>query len=164
MRYIIPFTNVPLGATGTFITLARAISTDLAGDRFKLMRISVGPSNGTPPDLDGNIQVKRILDTTAGAAGTPGSTISAANIPKKDTQSQDAPFSAGIDYTTAEPGTYQANPVHNMGMNAHGAYIKDWEADGDDPPKFHRNESCGVLGTSRGATFNVTGEIEIESF
>jgi len=163
MRYTIPFENVALGASGTYKTLANVISDDTAGHRFKLIRLAVGPSNATPPDLDGNFQVKRIADTTAGTTGTAGTSISAANIPKKDTQSIDALFSAGTGYS-AEPTAYETNPIHQFGVNAHGAYIKDWEADGEDPPKFHQNQSCGLLGTSRGAAFNVSGELEVELF
>lgn len=116
MRYTIPFENISTGAVAdTFKTLVSLIMpTAGATCRAAIVGIRLAGGDAAPTDLTLVARFRRVL--TGSGKGTAGTTITAANIPKKDNLSQDAPFTAGTNYS-AEP-TYEAKTLWEMAFNS----------------------------------------------
>ena len=162
MKFSLPFNDIPSGASAdTFKTMATLIVADTAGHRIRVTSISVGPSDDAPADRNVAIHLKRIADRSAGTAGTAGTSIAAASIPKKETASRDTIVTAGLNYSV-EPTTYETYPVFEMEINDRGGFIKEF---GDDGPVFERDQMCSLLAAPRAAAASrISGCIEFEEF
>lgn len=116
MRYTIPFENVSTGATAdVFRTIAALIMPTSGGTcRAAIEGLRLGCGDASPSDLTLVARIRRVL--TGSSKGSPGTTIAAANIPKKDNLSQDAPFTAGINYSGGEP-SYEAKTLWEFTFN-----------------------------------------------
>lgn len=165
MLYTVPFDDIASGTTDdTYRTIALIIVPDTDdGHRARIRRVVCGPSDNTPLDNNYGLDIRRIADQSAGSAGTPASTITGANMPKIDPGSQDAIFSAGIDYSGGEPGTYESNPVWQAGCNAHGRVNE--MLDDTEMPIGKRDQTLGLRICPRGTTANrVSGYMVVEVF
>lgn len=161
--WTIPFNNVSTGNNAdTADTMVSAIVPDTAGSRIRVRAISIGAATDSPTDVPFGVKLQRIADVSAGAAGTAGSSITAANIPKHDSLQADAPCSAGIAYT-AEPTTYETHALWQTEMNARDSLIKEWLP--DEAPVASRDQLMGLLVTPRTAVaLIVSGSMTVESF
>lgn len=122
MRYTIPFENLSTGAVAdTFKTMAALIMPTAGGTaRAAITGIRVACGDATPTDLTLVCRIRRVL--SGSGKGTAGASITAANMPKKDNLSQDAPFTAGTNYTV-EP-TYDAKTLWEFTMNTRSGCIE----------------------------------------
>lgn len=162
MFYSIPFNNVATGASaGTFKTMAAAIVPDTAGRRIRVRALNIGPADAAAADRNIAVRIERIADVSVGTAGT-STAISAANVPKKDTQSQDSIASGAVNYTV-EPTTYETNPLWADEFNDRGGIIKEWDQNG--APKALQDQLIAVRCAPRTANAsNVSGCLEIEVY
>ena len=161
--YKVPFKDVETGAVAdTYMTVCSIIVADTAGHRCRLRSLQVGPSAATPTDLNVDIVVGRIADVSAGAAGTPGDTVSAANTPKVDPGSVASLMTSGRDYSV-EPTAYETEYLWEVGVNSRGLFIKEWAA--IDAIVATQDMLLGILAAPRAATLvAITGSIEYEVF
>ena len=82
MIYSLTVENVSTSAVAdTFKTLLGLVAGGTAGDRGKLLALDVMPADDAPADL--NVAIK-IGVTNQDTAGTPGTSVTAANVPKAD--------------------------------------------------------------------------------
>jgi hypothetical protein len=158
--YKLVFDDQASGAVAdTFKTVAALIAADTAGYRCRIRSLQIGPADDTPSDA--NIAVRLNCTDNAGA-GTPGASISGANIPKTDPDSVDSVISGATGYTV-EPTTYATQPLWQMDMNVRGGFIKEWDI--ESAPVVARNTTLGLLIAPRAASAqNVSGTIEFEVF
>jgi hypothetical protein len=160
MRYVLPFSDLATGASAdTFKTLVALVLANTAGHRFRVRALSVGPSDDAPDDKNVAVRLAR-TDNTGAATG--GSAVTAANIPKKDSLSRDTVATA-VRGPTAEPTTYETEPVYQMDFNIRGGLLKEWSD--IDAPIVNRNQTLGLLAAPRAAAaVRLSGSIEIEEF
>ncbi len=166
MLYTVPFINIDTGADiDTFKTIASLIIPDTNnGHRLRLRKLLVVPSLATPTDKPVLLVIKRILDISAGAAGTADSSITAANMPKADTDSIISIASAGLDYS-AEPTAYETNEIFAGGFNDRGGLIERWDRDDPEAPMIGRDQLLGLLAAPRSASaIDLIGHMVFETF
>ena len=147
MRYGLTLDAGSTGAVAnTFKTMLALIAANTAGYRARLFRLEVGPGEA-PQDESFSLKLWRTNNATA---GTPGSTVTAANMPKFDSLSRDSIISGGLLYS-AEPTTFDNQPLLQQDFNFRGGFL--WET--DDPNKmfkFGLNQTLCVLAAPRVAT------------
>lgn len=164
MLYDIAFEDFATSATGdTYKTAVACHATNTLGHRYKLREVDVQAADDTPLDKNLAVQIKKVLDVSAGSAGTPGTTIAAADLSKRDTLQIDAPFGAGIEYPTTPPSSYKTEAIKQWEFNAHGGLIYGWSF--ADAPVCNRDELLGVLVAPRAAgAIQTSGGMTIETF
>jgi len=163
MRYSLPFDDLATSASAnTFKTMIAMISADVAGRRFRVRSLQLGFADDTPADTNLCIQMKRIADVSAGTAGTAGTTLSAANVPKKEPTVADTVVTCKRNYS-AEPTAYEAEALFETELNARGSIIKEWSE--VDAPVAGQDMHIGLLVAPRNAAARqVSGSIEFEQF
>ncbi len=166
MLYTVTFESIDTGALAdTFKTMLALLMPDTNdGHRARLRKLIVGASQVTPSDDSMLLQIKRILDVSVGSAGTAGTTIGAAAVPKVDPDSIDSFASAKIDYS-AEPTTYATEAIYAAPFNTRGGLIERWEPFDPEAPVFRRDQLLGLLIAPRAAAaVAITGSITFETF
>jgi len=160
MRYTLTFTDVPTGVVAdTFKTIAAIIAANTTGHRARIRSLQVGPADDAPADLQCAMRLERTNNATA---GTPGSSVTAANIAKKDTGALDCLMTGGRNYS-AEPTTFETEAQWQLDFNARGGFVKEWEA--DMAPKFGPNQTLCVRAAPRTTTaVRISGSIEFELY
>lgn len=106
--YTVPFAATLPSVVDTAKTLAAITVGAGPGDRARLVSVSAGFY--APTQLTGYVEYRIIRATSVTTAGTPGSSIPAASMPRGNQNHPDPPFSAGIDYSV-EPTVFEANPL-----------------------------------------------------
>ena len=120
------FNNISTGAVAdTYKTMAAVLTGDTAGYEIRLRAVIIGVSLDAPADLQVSMKVNRIADISAGGAGTPDSSIAAANLARPRSGSRDGVSTFGYDYS-AEPTTYETNPHYQIDFNLRGGHTKEW--------------------------------------
>ncbi|RME36530.1 MAG: hypothetical protein D6788_11370 [Planctomycetota bacterium] len=159
----VPFDDIATGTSdGVYKTIAAIINPDTAGARFLLREIDIYPNDDAPPDTQVRIAVKRILDVSAGTAGTAGTTIAGTAIPKLDPNSIDASQTAKLDYSV-EPTTYETNAVFQAAMNSRGGFQKPF--DDETAVRVLRDQHLGLLAAPNGSTqVRLSGSLLFELF
>ena len=161
-RYTLEFDDIATGAVAnTYKTLASLLVADTAGHRCRLRALTVGPADDSPPDVNIGLQLNRVSDISAGSAGT-STAVSGANMAKRDPGSLDSIVTGGIDHS-AEPTTYDTEPVWAGAINARGAIVKEWgEAEA---PIATQDMLLGLLVAPRtAAAVRCSGSLEFESY
>jgi len=145
----------------TYVTACNIIVPDTTdGHRIRLRKIWLGPASNSPADLNIGVRVMRVADISAGAAGTAGATVAAADMGKADPGAIDPFFTAGIEYS-AEPSTYETEALFQDGLNAHATLTEYWGP--DEAPIATRDMSLALLICPRGTTdTNWSGGMEVE--
>jgi len=137
------------------------IVPNTAGYRVRVRSVSVGPADTAPNDRNWSVALRRIASVSSGTAGTPGASITAANIPKKDTSGPDS-VATGATVYTVQPTTYEANPLWSDDCNDRGGIIKEWDQGG--APRAIHNQLIAICVTPRtanAAEINSTIEFEV---
>lgn len=165
MRYTVPFGKTGFSTAAvanTFKTAAAVIVPDAALVRARITGFHVATSDPTPVDASVMIQLARILDLSAGGAGTKAVTIAASSIPKNDPAGPDSTCSGGAEYSV-EPTAYESNPYKQIGMNGRGIV---WSLEeGEDPLIGTQDMLLGLLVAPRSTTVvKLTGYLEFEVF
>jgi hypothetical protein len=162
MRYYMTWNDIPSGAVAdTFRTIASIIVANTTGHRFRVRSLSIGPSDDAPADLNASVKLARTNNATA---GTPSSTVTAANMPKVDPGSIDSLMTGGRNYSGGEPTTYETEPLFTEDFNIRGGFIKEW-TDPDQMPKVTQNKTLGLLLAPRTAVaIRTSGTIEFEMY
>lgn len=155
MRYKLPFLE-SIGAGSTVKTLVGLTVPDVVGNRFRLRRISMGGAD-SPFDTSVRIRVQRILDLSAGSAGS-----ATAKTPSKVDPGSVASIVTGTVNYTAEPTTYEANEVWASGVNHRGTIISGW--DELDAPVFLQDQFCGIIVFTNGTVKQMIGCAEFDVF
>ena len=119
-----------------------------AGMRFRLRRLRLTPADNSPHDLHRGVRIMRIDDYAGGTAGTSVSTISAVDMPKKDTNGPIADQLADVDFSV-EPTVFSST-LFTDGINVRGGIPIWWEE--EEAFKFAFNQACGILLAPRGTT------------
>lgn len=159
MRYRLTFNDVALSSSAdTFRTLLGIIAANTAGYRGRLYAFAIGPSDDTPVDENACVRVNRTGNSTA---GTPASSPTPA---KTDPNSRASIMTAGRDYASGEPTTYETEPLINVDFNLRAGFA--WkEADPDKMIKFGPNQTLGLLAAPRvAAARKVSGWLEYEEY
>ena len=132
------------GALGVLALLGLvAGSTD--GHRGRLLQLIVGPADDTPADL--NVAI-RVNVTNQDTAGTPGTSVTAANIPKADPNQRDSVMT-GVRNYSAEPTTYETYSRWQSEFNRRGALMMAWTR--DEAPQWGPSKTLGILCAPRSA-------------
>lgn len=164
VRYALTFNAIDTGnVAGTFKTMAALIIANTAGlgrVRLRSLQLACAEDTGDMGDKLIAVQVKRIDGVTT--SGTSGSTVSAANMPKMDPDcDRDAPASGALNYS-AEPTTYETEPLWQFEFHMRTGFIKYWDA--EDAPHIHIDSILGVLCAPRDAVaVKVSGTLEFEA-
>ncbi len=163
MFFIIPFDDIPTGTTDdTYKTLAAIIAAATAGHRCRIRTLHIDPSDDAPVDLSVGLELRRIADMSGGTPGTAGTSIAAADVPKKDPSSIASLMSGALNYS-AEPTAFEARAVYQAGMNARGGHDKFWEP--DEAPVINPDQLMGLRACPRGSTaVRLCGTIGFEMF
>jgi len=160
MKYSLPFENISTSAVAdTDKTIAALIVANTAGHRARIRKLTVGFADDAPADRNVNITLHRTNNATAGTAGSP---ITAANMPKKDTGTIDSLMTGGLNYSV-EPTTFDANPVWAEELNDRNGLIVEW--DEEQAPKVIQNQTFCLRAAPRAAFASIlTGTIEFELY
>ena len=162
MFYSIPFKGTSGASAGTYKTMAAFNVPNTAGLRLRVRSISVGPADTAPNDRNWSAAIRRVASVSSGSAGTPGTSISAANVPKKDTSGPDCIAGGGTIYS-AEPTTFETNPLWQDDCNDRGGIIKEWDQNG--APKALANQLIALCIAPRTANAaEISGTIEVEVY
>ncbi len=156
MRFSVTATNVATGEVAdTFKTMLAVIAGDTAGYRGALRKLTIGPSDDEPKDLNVAVKLCRIDDLSAGNAGTK----TAVTPVQKDSLSRAAVLSGGKNYT-GEPDTY-GNPIWEVDMNRRATIVMEW--DEEQAPVINRDQLLGLLAAPRtAAAANLTITMEFD--
>lgn len=119
MKYTIPFETANAGVNGAYKTVGAIIVPDTSLVRAQLTGFALGSADSTPFDETAHVRIGRILDLSAGGAGTGFTSISAVNVPKNDPDGPVCTCSGKVKYGT-EPTAYEANPWRQFGLNDRG--------------------------------------------
>lgn len=150
MFYTAPAEDVAtLAVDNSYKTVLLIRNPNTAGMRFRLRRLRITPADNSPQDLNVGVRIMRIADYAGGTAGTSVSTITAVNMPKKDTNGPIADQLADIDFSD-EPTVYESNALFTDGINVRGGIPIWWEE--EEAFKFATNQACGILIAPRGTT------------
>jgi len=160
-RYSMTWDNIASGAVAdTYRTVAALIVPDTAGNRFRLLSLAVGFSDDSPVDLHAGVMINR---TDGTANGTAGSSITGANMPKKDPDSVDSIITGGLNYSGGEPTEYEDEEIWGIGLYGKSGFIKEWSE--LDAPIVTQDLVLGVLVCPRtAAAVTTTGSMEFEVF
>lgn len=109
-------------AKDTYVTCAAIIVPATQGYGARLRGFTVGMADETAQDIQMSVIVNRINDVSAGSAGTPGTTISAANLARPYSYENDGNLTVGLNYVGAEPSTFLTYPLFMMDFNSRGGY------------------------------------------
>ncbi|MEK6798959.1 MAG: hypothetical protein AABZ12_08355 [Planctomycetota bacterium] len=161
MRYTLPFDDVSTGAVAdTYKTIAALIVANTAGHRCRVRKISVGFSDNAPADRNVGLRLQRIASLAT--AGTPGSTLSGANMPKKDTGSIDSLVTGARNYSV-EPTTFETEPLWEMDINDRSGLVMEWGE--EEAPRAIQNQYLCVRAAPRAAAASaLSGTIEFELY
>lgn len=161
MRYMMTFSDIASGAVAdTFKTIASIINANTAGHRHRVRSLYIAPSQDAPTDVNIALKLSRTSNATAGTAG---STVTAANMPKVDPNSLTCLMTGGRNYSV-EPTVYDTEPMLQADFNARGGFYKEW-LDPDSMPRTTLNQTTGLLVAPRTAVaVNLSGFIEYEIF
>jgi len=161
--YKMTFDAIATGAVAdTYKTLCAIVAADTAGHRARVMSITIGPADEAPVDKNVAVKLARVDDVSAGGAGTPGASVSGANMGKVDSESVASTITGGRAYS-AEPTVYGTEPLWAGAFNARGGIIKHW--DREDAPVIQRDQLIGLLAAPRDANaITLSGTIEFETF
>lgn len=159
MFYTVPAADVATtGSADTFKTIAAILVADTAGHRARLRRLTIGFADNTPADAQVSFQVKRILDVSAGGAGT----STAVTPGKVDPGTPASLVSAGKNFTV-EPTAYETDPLWTDDLNTRGGVVIEWNE--DDAPRVTQDMLLGVLAAPRAAAAQqVTVTMEVEQY
>jgi len=160
-KYYLDFDDVASSGTADDeLTVAALLVADTAGHRIRIRSLAVGPADNTPSDSTLLVALKRVEDISAGSAGTPQTSVAAADIARQSTDDVATIITGGIDYQTLEPSVYDARALWMMGFNARGAVVKEW---GDQGPVFEQDQLAGLIVVPRAAAVSrVSGCLEFE--
>lgn len=162
MKYTISFDTENAGVSGAFKTLAAIINPDTTGIRARLTGYSIGSADETPFDESVAIEIGRILDVSAGGAGSGFTAIAASAITKNDPAGPIATSTGAVGYGT-EPTVYESRAWKRFGINDRGAL---WSLDeGDKPLIIIPDMLMGIRAGGHGATvLKFSGYLEFENF
>lgn len=139
MIYSLTVEDVATGAVAdTYTTLLALVAGSTTGHRGRLLQLIVGPSDNTPQDLNAGVRVSK---TNQDTAGTPGSTVSAANIPKHPNERVST--MTGARAYSVEPTTYETYPAFQADMNRRGGMMQAWTR--EEAPQWGPSETLGIL-------------------
>lgn len=161
MRYSLPFENVATSAVAdTIKTLAALIgNVTLAGTRARIRALTIGFADDGPADRNVNLRLQRTNNASAGTAGT---SVTAANMPQKDTGSIISLLAGAANYSV-EPTTFEANPIWSDELNDRNGLIKEW--DPDEAPKIIGIQTMCLRAAPRAAfVSSLSGAIEFELY
>ena len=160
MHWKLAFSDVASGAVAdTFKTIAAMVCADSAENRVRLRSLNLGPTDDAPVDLNLGVRILRIADVSAGTSGT-YSSVSTSSIAKVNSFQTNSLASGRIDYS-AEPTTYETEPLWEHSFNARGGFIKEWSREGG--PVIEADQLLGVLVAPRTASaIRVSGTLEFE--
>jgi hypothetical protein len=160
MQYSLPFNNISTGAVAdTFKSIAALIVANTVGHRARIRKLTVGFADDAPADRNVSIRLHRTNNATAGTAG---STITTAAMPKKDSNSIDSLMSAGLNYS-AEPTTFETHPVWQDELNDRNGLVVEW--DEEQAPKVTQNQTMGFTAAPRAAFASIlSGTVEFEIY
>lgn len=164
MFYSLTFDDVvTLAVDNSYKTLAAIIVADTVGHRCRIRSLIVNPADDVPPDMNVGIRIGRIADVSGGTAGT-STAVTAGNIPKRDPRSVDCLMSGARNYT-AEPTSYETEPVFQAGFNVRGGLVKHWHDDDDEAIAAIADQLLGLLAAPRGTTaVRLSGSIGFEVY
>lgn len=162
-HYSLPFQDVVTSAVAdTFETVAALIVADTVGHRCRVRGFHIGPSDDTALDFNLAVRLSRILDVSAGGAGT-STPVTTALMPKHDPGSVDSLVSGGHTFT-GEPTVYEANDLYVGGFNMRGGLINE-RFDEDEKYVATRDMLIGLRCAPRASTaLRVSGVILFEVF
>lgn len=162
-HFSLPFEDVATGAVAdVFKTLAALIVADTQGHRCRVRGLHVGPSDDTALDFNIAVRLSRILDVSAGSAGT-STPVTTALMPKHDPGSVDSLVSGGLNFT-GEPSTYEARDLYVNGFNMRGGLINE-RFDEDEKYVATRDMIIALRFAPRtGTVMRVSGVILFEVF
>lgn len=162
MFYSIPFKGTTGASAGTYKTMAAVNVPNTAGLRIRVRAVSIGPADTAPNDRNWSVALYRVASVSSGSAGTPGTSIAAASIPKKDTSGPDSIAGGGTIYS-AEPSTFEGNPLWQDDCNDRGGIIKEWDQNG--APKAIANQLMALRVAPRTANAaEISGTMEFEVY
>lgn len=164
MKRTLAFSDLPTGATGdAYASLAALIAPDTLGARARILAIAVGPSDGTPSDVNLSVRLERVDNRSATGAsdGTAGSTTSASAMARADSAARDGLITGGTGYT-AEPTAF-GPALFEAGLNSRGTLLRTWAP--EEAPILDRNQIMALRAAVRsGGAVNLSGCIEFEEF
>lgn len=160
MRYSLPFDNITtLASADTLKTLALIRVANTVGHRFRLRAVTGSFADDVPQDNNIHLRIHRVA---YGTAGTAGSTVTAANMPKKDPGSIDCLMTGELNFS-AEPTTFDNQGIWVIDMNDRGEFHREW--DEDQAPRFIANSGCAFRAAPREAVASIlTGCMEFELY
>ncbi len=163
MKFAVYFDDVATSGTiNTFKTMLAILAADTVGYRARLLKLSVGPSDDAPADLNVALQLKRVDDVSAGGGvGTANSNPTPVAI---DSLSRAAVITAGEDYLGGgvEPTAY-GSPLWQIDFNRRNSIIMEWLP--EEAPIISRDQVLGLLAAPRtGAAVNLSGYFLFEEF
>jgi len=159
MIFRLPFNDLASGSSAdAFKTLAAVIAANTTGHRGRLLAFSIGPADDAPVDENACVRINRTNNAGAGTAG------SSPTLAKNDPGSRASVFTAGRDYS-AEPTTYETEPLVNQDFNLRGGYAWKWNGDFKTQIVFGINQTLGLLVAPRTANARrFSGWIEVEEY
>jgi len=164
MFYTLAFQAVSTAATkDTAKTVAAIIGANTDGVRARIRKIGVGFGDDTPHDRAYAITLKRVASNLAGNAGTAGSSVTAANMPKHDSLSTDSLLTGGLNYS-AEPTYESGQPLWALELYGKTSLLMEWDA--LDAPIINKDQLIGLIVAPRSAdeADEVSGFIQFEVF
>ena len=145
--------NVASGASAdTYTTIASVIAA--AGTSYigRVRAINVGPDDDAPADLNISVKLNRIVDVSAGGAGT-ATAVTAANMNRQISYTADGILTGAHTYSV-EPTAYATNPIFTTSFNLRGGFFKEWGV--DDAPWIWNDQLIAVLIAPRTAAAATT--------
>ncbi len=154
--YVVQVQDVASAAVvGTFRTLIAIIGA--SGKRMRVLGIRVVATGEAAADAQMKCELNQ---TNQAGAGTPATSPT----PKQmDSGSAASIFTAGTDYTTAEPTTYDTIPFFAGGANTRGVINKEWGR--DEAPVLTGAKTMGLrVAPGDAAAHKMTAWIHYEEF
>ncbi len=166
-HFSLPFEQIATGSTAdVYKTMAALIVDDTQGHRIRVRGIHVYPADPNPLAHNIGVHLDRILDLSAGSAGTPGTTpdpVAKADMPHHDPGSVDSLVAGERDYT-AEPTTFQTESLFVGGFHMNGGLINE-RFDEDEKYVCTRDMLIALRCAPRAAvTLTVSGVILFEVY
>jgi len=148
-------------AKDTYVTCIGIIVPATQGYGARLRGFTVGMADETAQDIQMSVKINRIDDVSAGSAGTPGTTIAAANLARPYSYQGNGLLTVGVNYVGAEPSTYNTNANFLMDFNSRGGYSHYFQE--YDAPFVGEDQILALLVAPRVATAaQVSGTIIFE--
>jgi len=145
--YTLTAKGVALAATkDTEKTIAAIIGADSAGVRGKIIGVEIGFPGDTVQDRAYGFSLQRVNSNLSGDAGTPGTSVTAANMVKQNTLAPNSTLSGGYDYSS-EPG--YDDELWACELNGRNSLVREWND--DDAPEINQDQLIGLVGYPRTA-------------